>query len=63
MRIITDEFMTEDKIVSRSWVERLFSFTPMEKTKISTEPSRKCIVWGDKIVCHPAMVEEFRRLK
>jgi len=62
LKILTDDSMTTSRTVSRSWKERLFSLTPFKKNKVITEPSRECIMWGNQIVCHPAMAIEIERI-
>lgn len=67
--VILNELMTQTKseTVDRSIMERLFSrpWNPMKKTKVilKTVPSRECYITGSRVIMHPAMWEEIRKIK
>lgn len=53
-----------DKIVNRSWIERLFSWPwkPWIKTKLITErhPDPNIYKIDNKIICHPTIAQQLK---
>ena len=67
-QVVEDLSMTEPGEpyeVRRSWKERLFSrpWRPMRATRtlVPQVPSRKVILFGQKIIAHPSVVKEIKR--
>ena len=50
----------------RCWKERLFTFPwkPLKKFKVvyRTEPSKEILLVDNKLVCHPTVAKELRKL-
>ena len=69
MQITTDINMVEDGTpyhVRRTWRERLLSrpWQPFRATRtvVPKVPSRQILHFGNRLVMHPAMLEEVRRV-
>lgn len=56
--VMTSEWMTEEKVVTRDWWERLTSlpWRPWRGTKVIKVPSTEVLVFDHKLVVHPSML-------
>lgn len=63
-RIVTDPCLTDEKVVERSWAERLFSlpWKPLKSHKIISSPANKYLVDHNNqiIFCHPVKYETIK---
>jgi hypothetical protein len=69
LKVVTDINLVEpgeSYEVPRMWKERLFTlpWRPFKKTRtvIPMVPSMTVYRYGDKLIMHPAMLEEYKRI-